>query len=140
MVVELGSRMRESVEKRSDNAVSRGQESEDPVGPSSSRRNVVKDRKQACAWIAVAYVVIVTAFGNAVAVRVEKQWHSYALSSRRLDGDGYDTGKLVEKKDFNLDEEDSRALDGFLLSSRFFDMPIQDDTMMSDGDNWVFEA
>ena len=86
-------------------------------------------------------LTILPTWGNAVAVRIQKQGQIYLVSSRRLSGEaGFKPGKLIEKRDFHLPQSDSIALENLIVSLRFFEMPETDDAKQSDGDEWVLEG
>jgi hypothetical protein len=91
---------------------------------------------------AVIYrLMILPTWGNPIVVRVEKHDRTYSLAARRLDGQGgYNPGKLVEKKDAQLSETDSAALEMLIAQLKFFDMPTDDRTRGCDGDEWIIEG
>jgi hypothetical protein len=96
----------------------------------------VKDPK-----VKIYRLLILPTWGNPISVRFEKKGDSYVLASRRLDGEGgYDIGKLTEMKDVTLNGASSRELDTLLAKMNFFAIPVQDDTRVSDGDEWILEG
>jgi len=85
-------------------------------------------------------IMIFPTWGNAISVRAEKHDGIYALSSRRLDGQaGFQSGRLVEEKDFDLTAADSRILERLIQELAPFQIPSSDATRGFDGDEWVLE-
>jgi hypothetical protein len=57
-------------------------------------------------------MMIFPTWGNVIVVRVQRRGTIYSVSARRTDGQaGFEQGKLVESKDSELSEEDSRVLE-----------------------------
>jgi hypothetical protein len=85
--------------------------------------------------------LILPTWGHSIAVRVQKRGEVYSLSARRLDGDaGYDPGKLVESKDFELGPDASRILGELIQDLNFFQMPVEDNVQGMDGDESIIEG
>jgi len=91
---------------------------------------------------AVVYrLLILPNYSNPMAVRVDKQGAIYRVSARRLDGrGGYETGELVESKEFELSAEDSKTLKELLRKLNFFQLMTDDGVVMDDGDAWILEG
>jgi hypothetical protein len=91
---------------------------------------------------AIVYrLMILPTWGNPIVVRVQKQQTIYSLSARRLDGQGgYDPGKLVEQRDIQLSEQDSKTLESLIESLKFFEMPTEDKIFGADGDESILEG
>lgn len=86
-------------------------------------------------------LMILPTWGNPIVVRIHKRGELYSLSARRLDGQGgYDPGKLVEAKDFELNSDDSKALEQLIGNLNFFELPTDDEVFGHDGDQWVLEG
>lgn len=88
-------------------------------------------------------ITILPTWGNPITVRVQKSGSIYLLSARRLNGDGgYDPGKLVEKKDRRLTEQDSHILDSLIASNNIFSMPTDENerALGADGEEWIVEV
>jgi hypothetical protein len=86
-------------------------------------------------------ITILPTWGNPIVVRLRKQGETYALSARRLDGQGgYDPGKLVESKEVNLSLQDSRAFEALLHKLDFFHLRSADEVLGKDGDQSVLEG
>lgn len=86
-------------------------------------------------------MMIIPTWGNAILVRVQRHGRSYSLSSRRLDGQpGFENGKLVEAKDFELSAEDSKALEQLIQNLNFFQLDTDDGVNGADGDEWLFQG
>jgi hypothetical protein len=74
-------------------------------------------------------------------VRASRYDGIFKLSARRLNGDGgYDPGELVEQKDVELSQAESRSLDSHLAALKFFHMQTDEDADGLDGDQWVLEG
>lgn len=86
-------------------------------------------------------VMILPTWGNAISVRVQKRGMRYSLSSRRLDGQaGYDSGKLVESKDVELDADDSLSLAALIATVNFLQLPSEESLRGFDGEQIVLEG
>jgi hypothetical protein len=86
-------------------------------------------------------MMILPTWGNAILVRVQRHGRIYSLSSRRLDGQaGFEIGKLVEAKDFELSADDSRALEQLIQNLNFFQLATDDGVLGADGDEWLFQG
>jgi hypothetical protein len=86
-------------------------------------------------------IMILPTWGNPIVARVQRHRDLYSLSARRLDGQGgYDPGKLVESKNFELSVEDSKKLEQLIQSVSFFQLPTDDDVFGHDGDEWIMEG
>jgi hypothetical protein len=86
-------------------------------------------------------MMIFPTWGNAILVRVQRRGIIYSLSARRTDGQaGFEQGKLVEAKDVELSEEDSRVLEQKIQNLQFFDMAVDDGVLGMDGDEWILEG
>jgi hypothetical protein len=86
-------------------------------------------------------MMILPTWGNAILVRVQRHGRIYSLSSRRLDGQaGFEIGKLVESKDFELSAGDSKALEQLIRNLNFFQLPTDDGVNGADGDEWLFQG
>jgi hypothetical protein len=74
-------------------------------------------------------------------VRVQRHGSVYSISARRLDGQaGFEQGKLVEVKDFELNTEDSKTLKQLLQNLNFSQLSRKDDIRGFDGDEWILEG
>ena len=72
---------------------------------------------------------------------VQKHGTIYSLSARRLDGQaGFEPGKLVEAKDFELNAEDSKALEQLIQNLSFSQLATDDGVLGADGDEWILEG
>lgn len=91
---------------------------------------------------AVIYrMMILPTGGNPIAVRVQKLNGVYSISARRLDGKaGFYAGKLIEQKDIQLSEDDSRALDVLITNLNLFEMPTDDEVVGLDGVECIVEG
>ena len=86
-------------------------------------------------------IMILPTWGNPIVVRVQRHGELYSLSARRLDGQGgYDPGKLVESKNFELSAEDSKTLEQLIQNVTFFNLPTDDGVFGHDGDEWIIEG
>jgi hypothetical protein len=86
-------------------------------------------------------MIILPTWGNSILVRVEKHRTIYRLSASRLDGQaGFELGKLVEAKNFELSQEDSKALDQLIRNVSFFQLPTEDGVLGTDGEAWILEG
>ena len=86
-------------------------------------------------------MMILPTWGNSIVVRVQRHGELYSLSARRLDGQaGYDPGKLVEKKEVELNADDSKTLGVLLQNLIFFRMPTENDISGNDGEEWILEG
>lgn len=86
-------------------------------------------------------MMILPTWGNSILVRVEKHGTIYSLSARRLDGQaGFELGKLVEAKNFELNAEDSKTLEQLIQNVSFFQLPTDDGILGNDGDEWILEG
>jgi hypothetical protein len=91
--------------------------------------------------VEVYRMIILPTWGNSILVRVQKHGTIYSLSSRRLDGQaGFELGKLVEAKDSELSEEDSKALQQLIQNLSFFQLAADDGVLGLDGDEWILEG
>ena len=86
-------------------------------------------------------MMILPTWGNSILVRVQRSGTVYSLSARRLEGKaGFERGKLVEAKDFELGTEESRALERVLQNLGFFQLATDDGVLGTDGDQWILEG
>ena len=86
-------------------------------------------------------MLILPTWGNSIVVRVQKHGDLYSLSARRLDGQaGYDPGKLVETKDFDLSADVSRSLETLIQNLKFPQLSMTDKVRGFDGEEWVLEG
>jgi hypothetical protein len=86
-------------------------------------------------------MMILPTWGNSIVVRVQKHGTIYSLSARRLDGQaGFEPGKLGEAKDFELNAEDSKALEQLIQNVSFFQLATDDGVLGADGDEWILEG
>jgi len=86
-------------------------------------------------------ITILPTWGNSIVVRVQKHAELYSLSARRLDGQaGFDPGKLVESKDIELAEDDSKALAVLIQNLNSFQMSTEENVRGPDGDEWINEG
>ena len=86
-------------------------------------------------------VMIFPTWGNLVLVRVQRHGELYSLSARRLDGQaGFETGKLIESKDVELNGEDSKTLETLIANLNFFQFAADDKVIGTDGDEWTIEG
>lgn len=86
-------------------------------------------------------MMILPTWGNSIVVRVQKHGTTYSLSARRLDGQaGFEPGKLVEAKDFELNAEDSKALEQLIQNLSFSQLATDDGVLGADGDEWILEG
>jgi len=86
-------------------------------------------------------MMILPTWGNSIVVRVQRHGELYSLSARRLDGQaGYDPGKLVEKKEVELNADDSKALGVLIQNLSFFRLPTENDINGEDGEEWIIEG
>jgi hypothetical protein len=86
-------------------------------------------------------MMILPTWGNAILVRVQKHGAIYSLSARRLGGQaGFELGKLVEAKDFELSADDSKALEQLIQNLSFFQLATDDGVLGADGDEWILEG
>jgi hypothetical protein len=86
-------------------------------------------------------LMILPTWGNSIVVRVQRHGEFYSLSGRRLDGQaGYDPGKLVESKDFELGADDSKTLGVLIQNLNFFELSAEDTVRGFDGDEWIIEG
>lgn len=111
-------------------------------GPSLQRFKEIRLSEIATDSQAEVYrLMIFPTWGNAVSIRVQKHNGIYALSARRLDGQaGFQVGSLVEQKDFDLTQTDSKVLDDLIEKVNLLGMPSGDGVMGRDGDEWVMEG
>jgi hypothetical protein len=86
-------------------------------------------------------LTILPTWGNPIAVRAQRLDGEFTLFARRLDGHGgFDPGKLAEQKEAKLSPNDSKTLDSLRSDLKFFQMPIDDHTRATDGEEWVLEG
>lgn len=86
-------------------------------------------------------LMVLPTWGNAIAVRIDRQGQRYGLAARRLDGEaGYGPGKLVEMKDIDLNADDSKTLETLIQDLDFFKLPTSDHVVGFDGDEWILEG
>jgi hypothetical protein len=86
-------------------------------------------------------IMILPTWGNPIVVRVQRHGELYSLAARRLDGQGgYDPGKLVEAKDFELGADDSNSIATLIQNLDFFQLPAEDRVRGFDGDEWIIEG
>ena len=89
----------------------------------------------------VYQMMILPTWGNTILVRVQRHGSVHSISARRLDGQaGFEQGKLVEVKDFELNTEDSKTLKQLLQNLNFFQLSRNDDVRGFDGDEWILEG
>ena len=86
-------------------------------------------------------LLILPTWGNSIALRIQRKRNTYTLSARRLDGQaGYDPGRLLESRQVELSEADSKALESLVQAVNLFKMSTDNDTYGSDGDESVLEG
>ena len=80
-------------------------------------------------------------WGNPVVVRVQRDSANYHLYLSRTDGQaGYYEGKLVEQKDIELSDVDSKILDSLVTRLSLLNMPSDEEILGFDGEQWILEG
>lgn len=91
--------------------------------------------------IQVYRFLILPTWGNPIAVRAVAAGDAYKLISRRLSGQGgYEIGTLAEQLEVTLSDDDSAELRKRINALKFFEMPTEDDTSGTDGEQWLLEG
>jgi hypothetical protein len=87
-------------------------------------------------------MLILPTWGNSIVVRVQRHGELYSLSARRLDRQaGYEPGKLAEKKEVELNADDSKSLGVLIQNLDFFRMPTENHIDgAADGEEWIIEG
>ena len=91
--------------------------------------------------IQVYRFLILPTWGHPMAVRTVVTEKGGKLIARRLSGQGgYSLGKLDEQREIALSREDSTELKKRIGLLKFFEMPTEDDTSGTDGEQWILEG
>ena len=84
---------------------------------------------------------IIPTWGNDISIRIQSEGNVFRLCGKRLDGrGGFDPGKLVERKEFVLSEQESTEILVCLKSLNFFEMNTEDLPSGCDGEEWILEG
>lgn len=85
--------------------------------------------------------LILPTWGHPISVRAELSADLFKLTSCRLDGaGGYDPGKVAERHEVMLSNDDTAKLSKRLDALKMFERPTEDAESGRDGDQWIFEG